>query len=271
MQYQQYAPPPPLARYVRCVWTLAGVGSGNLERVLPDACTEMLLHLGTPHNWPKQSTEAAAVAGQLTQALVLEAPAGPFAIIGIRFWPWGLTAFTRVPQSELADRRVSLFELIGAEANELIDRYDINELGSAAKQLVRLLMRRIASNNTAGIQQNRQLEAAVRLAQAPERVPLAVIADRVNLSPRQLERRFVASVGLTAQHISAVARLQRAVALLQRRTPLTQAALEAGYYDQAHLNRAFQRLVGLSPTRYLAEQHQMNDFFTSDVAFVQSG
>jgi AraC-like DNA-binding protein len=44
--------------------------------------------------------------------------------------------------------------------------------------------------------------------------------------------------------------LQRAVVTLQTRpgTTLAQAALDVGYFDQAHMCRDFRALVGLSPS-----------------------
>ena len=47
--------------------------------------------------------------------------------------------------------------------------------------------------------------------------------------------------------------LRRAKLLLREGLPITQVAVEAGFYDQAHLTRHFKRIVGLPPARYVKE------------------
>jgi AraC family transcriptional regulator len=47
-------------------------------------------------------------------------------------------------------------------------------------------------------------------------------------------------------------RLERAERLLaEGRCALTEVALECGFFDQSHLIRAFRRLRGMTPTRWL--------------------
>jgi transcriptional regulator GlxA family with amidase domain len=48
-------------------------------------------------------------------------------------------------------------------------------------------------------------------------------------------------------------RVRRAKLLLREGLPVTQVAVEAGFYDQAHLTRHFKRIVGLPPARYVKE------------------
>ncbi len=52
-----------------------------------------------------------------------------------------------------------------------------------------------------------------------------------------------------------MARLGAALALLRAgpELPLGRVALRAGYYDQAHFNREFARLVGVAPGAWRAE------------------
>ena len=48
LKYAEYSPSPTLARFVKCYWSLEGDaarGARRVERVLPDGCVELVLHL----------------------------------------------------------------------------------------------------------------------------------------------------------------------------------------------------------------------------------
>jgi AraC-like DNA-binding protein len=81
-------------------------------------------------------------------------------------------------------------------------------------------------------------------------VTLAALADEAGVSRYQLHRNFVRELGF-APHAYI---LQRRIALARRvirsGTPLADAALAAGFYDQSHLNRWFLRIYGVSPGTY---------------------
>jgi AraC-like DNA-binding protein len=70
------------------------------------------------------------------------------------------------------------------------------------------------------------------------------------MSERQLERRFLARVGVTPRSWATLRRFERAVALAAATpdAPLTNVALDAGYYDQSHFIRDVRRRAGQRPT-----------------------
>jgi AraC-like DNA-binding protein len=76
---------------------------------------------------------------------------------------------------------------------------------------------------------------------------VATQARLVGLSERQFERRFLRRVGLTPKRYASLRRFERAVALASTSPSLTDAALDAGYYDQAHFIRDFRRFTGAAP------------------------
>jgi AraC-like DNA-binding protein len=97
---------------------------------------------------------------------------------------------------------------------------------------------------------------AVRLAReyleerADENVTLQALARFAGLSPFHLCRVFREAVGMTPHAYQTQVRVRRAKSLLRAGLPITLVAAEAGFYDQAHLNRHFKRIVGLTPGRY---------------------
>lgn len=84
-----------------------------------------------------------------------------------------------------------------------------------------------------------------------ENVPLKTLARQVDLSPFHLSRVFRRETGLSPHTYQILVRLRLAKTLLAEGAPISQAAVDAGFYDQAHLTRHFKRVFGVTPGRYL--------------------
>jgi AraC-like DNA-binding protein len=80
---------------------------------------------------------------------------------------------------------------------------------------------------------------------------IGALANYTGLSQSALERRFRRVVGVSPKKFASILQLRRAVALLSDGKNHTEAALQAGYFDQAHFINAFHRATGTSPTRLL--------------------
>ncbi len=75
------------------------------------------------------------------------------------------------------------------------------------------------------------------------------------VSERTLERRFRSEVGVSPKQAARIARFQAATRklLASPRVSLGRVAHECGYYDQAHFNREFRTLAGISPGQWRAQ------------------
>ena len=90
-----------------------------------------------------------------------------------------------------------------------------------------------------------------------EQCSLPELAQACGVDMYALHRAFTREVGLPPHAYQTHLRLRRAKALLRAGASPTEAALEAGFCDQSHLNRHFARLVGLTPAQYArAHKHQ---------------
>lgn len=77
--------------------------------------------------------------------------------------------------------------------------------------------------------------------------------EEVAYSERQLRRRTTGAAGLGPSRIEQLQRAREAYRLLQSGLTIAQAAVAAGYSDQAHLTRAFRLIAGSTPKQLLAD------------------
>lgn len=87
-------------------------------------------------------------------------------------------------------------------------------------------------------------------ASADARPTLAATALAAGVSKFTLLRRFRATLGTTPHSYLVMLRVNRAQALLARGATPAEAALAAGFSDQAHLGLWFRRMLGVTPAGY---------------------
>ncbi|TDD60466.1 AraC family transcriptional regulator [Kribbella antibiotica] len=78
---------------------------------------------------------------------------------------------------------------------------------------------------------------------------VAEVAQRVHLSERQLRTVFVGTLGISPKQFARIYRVRTVIDRAEQQ-PLAQVALEAGYYDQAHLTAEFKIFRGVPPAAF---------------------
>ncbi|KRE86789.1 AraC family transcriptional regulator [Rhodanobacter sp. Soil772] len=78
------------------------------------------------------------------------------------------------------------------------------------------------------------------------------IAQACAVSAGHLARAFRRETGTSLHNFHVLLALHKAKALLRDHTPVIEAALDAGFYDQAHLNREFVKTFGMTPAVFRA-------------------
>jgi len=76
------------------------------------------------------------------------------------------------------------------------------------------------------------------------------LAHACGVSTGHLARTFQRATGTGLHNFHVLMVLQKAKALLRAGAPLADAALDSGFYDQAHLTREFVRTYGFTPKAY---------------------
>ncbi|MCZ7658961.1 MAG: AraC family transcriptional regulator [Xanthobacteraceae bacterium] len=83
-----------------------------------------------------------------------------------------------------------------------------------------------------------------------ETLQLDALAGTVGLTAFQLIGLFKRTTGLTPHACLTQVRLNAACRLLERGTPIAEAALACGFYDQAALTKHFKRCYGITPLQF---------------------
>jgi len=78
------------------------------------------------------------------------------------------------------------------------------------------------------------------------------LAQACGVSAGHLARAFRRETGTSLHNFHVLLALHRAKARLREHVPVAEAALDAGFYDQAHLNREFVRTFGMTPATFRA-------------------
>ena len=85
-------------------------------------------------------------------------------------------------------------------------------------------------------------------------------AHDCNLSRRQFERKFKEFSGFSPKDFFSVIRFKNVLkAIDDRRKPLAQIAIDAGYYDQSHFTNEFKKFSGYSPREYAINYPEVID------------
>ncbi|MNV74997.1 DNA-binding transcriptional activator FeaR [compost metagenome] len=90
--------------------------------------------------------------------------------------------------------------------------------------------------------------------------PISELYKTLQISERQLERKFKENIGISPKYFSNIIRLQFFLKLYRTtsvKKNLTEIAYESGYYDQAHFIREFRKRVGLSPGQYIFKTNRL--------------
>jgi AraC-like DNA-binding protein len=222
----------PLRPFVECLWfhSIEDANPREDRRILPDGRMDLV--------W--MAEVGVLVAGP--QSRHTSRPvAAPLLAVGARFRPGVAPELLRLPARELVDQYVPLDAVLPG----LADRLDAR-LAAAQDPLDAFQHELLRSLAELG-EPDPVVRAATTLL-AGDSAGVAEVAERVYVSERQLQRRFVERVGYGPKTFQRIARFQRAVGQLGRDgAVLARAAASAGYADQAHLTRESRRLAGLSP------------------------
>lgn len=220
-------------------------GEERIERVLPDGAVHVILELGGGAAQP-----VLRVAGASAAPVVLRMR-GHISGLSVTLQPGAAAAVLGVPAAELTGLAVPLDMLWRDGAQLAAQLCEASTDATRAQLLLESLQSRVAAHNAAGSGLARH--AAALIARCGGALPLRDVASAIGIGERRLQQLFQQHIGLAPRTYGRLARMHQCLRLLrsQQAPRWPELALEAGYYDQAHLANEFQALCGLSPTAFL--------------------
>ncbi len=150
-----------------------------------------------------------------------------------------------------------------------------------AECIVQELLREVAAQGIFGKEQGEKLLASVRtvyhfrdngrkemdagikivadkITSHPEmELPLETLAADIFVSKYYLIRKFKSSIGMTPHQFCIQNRIRKSQGLLDEKKTVSRIAAEMGFYDQSHFDKAFRRIVGISPLEYVYSKKQI--------------
>ncbi|MGH6882190.1 MAG: helix-turn-helix domain-containing protein [Hypericibacter sp.] len=175
---------------------------------------------------------------------------GRYQCLQVNFTPLGAYRFLGMSMHSLANRVVSLEDLLGREAGRLVERlHDAKDWETRFTILDGFIAERIAG---APVPAPEIVWALKQLGGSGGNVAIGALATDIGWSRKRLIERFHEQVGLAPKTFGRIIRFNRVIDRLGASRPVNLAdiAVDHGYYDQAHLNRDFRQFAGCSPTSY---------------------
>ncbi len=150
-----------------------------------------------------------------------------------------------------------------------------------AEEIVRKLLKDVAEQDILGKEQKEKLLTSVRtvyrlrdngqkemdagikiladkITSHPElELPIETLAADIFVSKYYLIRKFKNSIGMTPHQFCIQNRIRKSQRLLDEEKTISGIAAEMGFYDQSHFDKAFQRIVGISPSEYVHSKKQI--------------
>lgn len=250
--------PPALAGVVHGLWLFEGRTVRPRERAFPGGYVEVIVHLGPRYRpvVPGPGGEragdpfpAVCFTGVPAASQLIEAPAVPCRVLGLRLHPVGAYAVLGCPLDAIGGRVLDLADVVGGVAGGLAD--ECHDAPTAATCLARAAAwvgERLAQTRARGHRPHPAVaQAAAALERAGGALSVTTVRAQTGLGRTRFAAAFRAQVGLGPKRYARVLRFRRALDLVRAGRPLTDAALAAGFYDQAHLTASFREFAGMPP------------------------
>ncbi len=262
MKYLEVLPHSSLQDYVKCFWILERdyTPEDPNEEVTPDAFVELILNFGAPYvlqtlGAPDREMPAAFLVGLQRKPLLFRS-SGTVKIVSTRFYAWGTIPFLAIPPQTPDNLAITL----GQEWRELANKIEPKVQASDYDGAVGIVEDFLIGKLLTGSFDLKEIQAAAKLLHHQKgQFRVAELAEHLNVSSRQLERRFHDVVGVSPKTLARTIRFEeiRKRLMFDPDTSLTDLAYEFGYSDQAHFIRDFKDFAEKTPGEFAAEMREL--------------
>lgn len=177
---------------------------------------------------------------------------------GVRFVPGGLANVASVQSSELIGEAVPMTDFL--KKDSLLERMDdLQDFDRRIEVISRYLLSRIHKNyGSADVVRY----CTDRIIASQGGVHIGDLSEETGYSLRYLRILYHQHVGISPKELCEIIQFQNSYlqyAHLQkenREISLCDLAVQAGYYDQSHMNKCYHKMVGALPQKFYVEMNQ---------------
>jgi len=237
----EYSPTNNLNEYIDSYWFFRN-NTGEIISfpVVPDGCSDIVFYLNNSNRL--SDLENAFVTGIMETAKLVPIP-HKMELFGVRFRPGVLSYLLKTDMSELKNKMCDLPRINKNIFKNLIqdnNAGDENIVESVNSKLTELLTKENFKDNFFIIMEI--------ICENPE-ISINELSLKSGFSIKSLERIFNKRIGLSPKKFIRIMRFQKAHKRISNEglADLVTVALSSGYFDQAHFNREYKKLVGFNP------------------------
>lgn len=218
--------------------------------LMPDACGTLSLA------FDGNAVIAELWGASLAPVLLGNEPNHYRALLLIQLSPFGLYQITRQSQQEFAGKRLPLADIDGQLFKSLHQAFIHSKtIMDLADNCEKILYTRMETN----IVSDALLSAAMMISESHGQMTVKEAAKHACYSERQLNRLFLAQIGMNVKNYARLIRFRYVLAHLKTSPgPFAALSQQAGYFDQAHFDKDFKAISGVTPQCYL---QTMSDFY----------
>ncbi|MBI1225020.1 MAG: helix-turn-helix domain-containing protein [Bacteroidetes bacterium] len=261
--YIQKALPEPLLRDYIWQYTFVDMPFEQTQRlefkVMPSSHTRMILFLGEPSlcetNNSMQAVNSYSLSG-FTSKPQLFVPTSNLQQVMIHFTAWGIQPFVDFPISEITDSRADLKHIFKHELEDLCAT--LHKGLTMQEKVLALNHFFISRMRKARMVDKRAKMLAQYILQINGSVRLQDLAKKQLIGERTAQRLIHNSIGVNYKFFTKLVRLEFVRRLMTHENiNLTNVAIQAGYFDQAHFIHDFQESFSESPRAYLKRRQKL--------------
>lgn len=254
MLYEQIAPPPSLANYVKHFWV--GEASASQQQLFIHHATasssaKLVFHYQGSFDEKCPSGEirksfSAGIQGQskVYTQFISEQSIG---IFGVVFYPYAIPLLFSMPATELTNQYLDLKMFLGDKGEALEEKIFIAQTTSQRIGiLTQFLESLIKPTKKTSI-----IDAVQQLNKSNGNINLELFARQLPFSQRQFERLFKELIGFSPKSYLRILKFETALSQFYSVDSFTNLALDSGYFDQAHFNHDFKEFTGMQPKDYM--------------------
>lgn len=252
--YREIAPKPEFSHLVLSFWefTAASENFASIQHeVFPDGCVSLLYHRNENFN-----LKQVFLSGLNLESIV--APVFPTDVYwGMRISPAVCANLLRADPMIFVGKRMLEIEKFPHLTDGLLEKFNGCRNFDEAVAVYENQLRKIDLGKKSF---DEKIEQAVKIIeQRSGEIKISELAEQLNLSVRQLERRFKSSSGLTPKQFVRARRIRATAVDLVENESVNWAnrAAEMGFSDQSHLIHEFVSITKRSPNSFAEKVKQI--------------